>query len=185
MKKLPKLSLSKLSILLLAALCLGVLIYDLADTTAKDALPAEATSVPRSSILLEPSAELPATPGSMALNTPEEDNFYAEYRLQREQVRSEELELLQSIIEDAGTAKELRDRASARKLEIAQNMEYELMAENVLYAKRFGQSVVMLGQNTATVILSGPFDDIGAAQVAEAICGVTGLNYENVVIINR
>ena len=59
------------------------------------------------------------------------------------------------------------------------------MTENVLYAKQFGETVVMLGKGAATVILSGPFDEIKAAQVAEAVSGIAGIRYENVVIINR
>jgi stage III sporulation protein AH len=114
-----------------------------------------------------------------------DDRFFTEYRLQREQVRAEELELLQSIIEDPGTSVEMRNLANSRKMSIAEAMGFELMTENVLYAKDFGQTVVMMGRDTATVILSGEMNDILAARVADSVSNVTGISFENVVIINR
>lgn len=191
MKNLPKLSLGKLGILALAGLCIGVFAYDMAATKIRGALPAEA---PVAGMLLNPEtvpepAEQPG-PENQAVAASAEalsaaDSFYAEYRLQREQVRANELELLQGIIEDESSSKEMCEKANERKLQIAQNMEYEMMTENVLFAKSFGQTVVMLGKDTATVVLSGQFDDVKAAAVAEAVAGVTGVGYENIIIINR
>lgn len=185
-KKMPQLNFAKVGMILLVVLCLAVLIYDMANTGLDDPL---AVDTPVLSEVTDPlTAPDDATPKPQEPqqgNVQSEDSFYSEYRLQREQVRSEELELLQSIIDDANSSQEMRDIASARKIAIAESMEYELMTENVLYAKDFGQTVVMLGKDTATVVLSGQLDDVTAAQVADAVTGVTGVSFENVVIINR
>lgn len=190
MKKSSKIGWSRFGIVLLAALCLGVLAFDFFSTNIHGSLPAEAPvagMVLNPQIVPEPEATETFGSKTSAQNQeqPAEDEFYAEYRLQREQVRAEELEMLQSIIDDEFAGQELRDTAGSRKLQIAQNMEYELMTENVLYAKNFGQTVVMLGRDKVTVVLSGLFDDIRAAQVADTVSGITGFSYENIIIINR
>lgn len=184
-RKMPQINFAKVGLILLVALCLAVLIYDLAGREPADTLliDQQPVSGPAPVDPAQPTPEPSEQP--QQAQTPAEDSFYGEYRLQREQVRSEELELLQSIIDDQHTSQEMKDIATSRKIAIAEAMEYELMTENVLYAKDFGQTVVMLGKDTATVILSGQLDDIAAAQVAEAVTGVTGVSFENVVIIPR
>lgn len=182
-EKLPKINFAKVGIIFLVALCLAVLIYDMASKEPEELL---GIDTPVSGQLPEP-ADTPQQPETQPETAAglTEDSFYSEYRLQREQVRSEELELLQSIIDDANSSQEMRDLAGQRKIAIAESMEYELMTENVLYAKNFGQTVVMMGKDTATVVLSGALDEISAAQVADAVTSVTGVSFENVVIINR
>lgn len=180
--KLPKLNFAKVGIAVLVVLCLAVLVYDLSSGTEGEALLAEAPlNDPETPQDVPDPEQQPSTTDQPQA----EDTFYSEYRLQREQVRAEELELLQGIIDDTNSSQEMRDLANSRKIEIAAAMEYELMTENVLYAKEFGETVVMLGSETATVILSGTLDDIVAAQVADAVTSVTGVSFENVVIINR
>ena len=183
--KLPKLNFATIGIGLLVLLCLVIIIYDFNTYNNAEVLVAvpplnEPPGLP------EPPPPPPAPPAPIQPQPAVvDDTFYVEYRLQREQVRAEELELLQSIIDDPGTSAEMRNLANSRKMAIAEALSFELMTENVLYAKDFGQTVVMMGRDTATVILTGEMNDILAARVADAVTNVTGISFENVIIINR
>ena len=182
---LPPLNFTTIGIGLLVLLCLVVIVYDLGRGDEPEVLVTQAPINDN----IPPGEQLPPTPEppppAEAQVASTEDTFYSEYRLQRELVRSEELELLQSIIDDPATSTEMRDLANNRKLTIAESMSFELMTENVLYAKDFGQTIVMMGRETATVILTGELDDILAARIADAVNNVTGISFENVIIINR
>ena len=184
LKKLPRLNFAAIGIGLLVVLCLVVIIYDFGaadDAETLAALPPVNEETPNIPEPVPPAAPPPTQPQLAVVD----DSFYTEYRLQREQVRAEELELLQNIIDDPGTSTEMRNLATGRKMAIAENMGFELMTENVLYAKDFGQAVVMMGRDTATVILTGEMNDILAARVADAVTNVTGISFENVIVINR
>ncbi len=111
--------------------------------------------------------------------------YFAAYRMDREQARAEELELLQRIIDDQGSSPAIREDAEQRRLAIAGAVEQEARAESLLKAKNFGETVVMLGQAQATVIVAVEMDDHKAAQIAELVDSATGCGFENVVIVNR
>ncbi len=199
-----RLSKIKLITTIIVMLSIGLFIYDIVHSQIQGSLPAEA---PVAGMLLnpqtipEPKEQLndaqadqaanqeiaPDTEAAMAETEAIEelDSFYSEYRLEREKVRAEALELLQSIVDDPHSSVEMRDTATKQKLNIARNLEYELMTENVLAAKNFGETVVMIGEGTVTVVVSIIMDDLKSAQIAEAVAGVTGVDYENVIIINR
>ncbi len=199
-----RLSKVKLITTIIVMFSIGLFIYDIVHSQIPGSLPAEA---PVAGMLLNPqiipepeqqisdsqtansnqTEQSPATEAVLA-NTEvaeELDAFYSEYRLEREKVRAEALELLQSIVDDPHSSVEMRDTATKQKLNIARNLEYELMTENVLAAKNFGETVVMIGEGTVTVVVSIIMDDLKSAQIAEAVAGVTGVDYENVIIINR
>ena len=75
--------------------------------------------------------------------------------------------------------------AEQRRLAIAQSVEQETRAESLLKAKDFGETVVMMGEGQATVIVAVEMDDHKAAQIAELVDSATGCGFENVVIVNR
>jgi|GEM_PF-2703362 len=111
--------------------------------------------------------------------------YFAAYRMDREEARAEELALLQRIIDDPGSSPAIREDAEQRRLAIAASVEQEARAESLLQAKGFGETVVLKGENQATVIIAVEMDDLKAAQIAELVDSATGCGFENVVIVNR
>lgn len=111
--------------------------------------------------------------------------YFAAYRLDREQARAEELTLLQQIIDDQGGSPAIREEAEARRLHIAGAVEREARAESLLLAKGCGETVVLLGQTQATVIVDLEMDAQKAVQIAEIVDSCCECGFENVVIVNR
>ena len=113
------------------------------------------------------------------------ESTFAAYRMDREESRAEELALLQSIIDDEGGSVAIREEAEQRRLTIAEAIENETDAESLLDAKGFGETVVLVGTNQATVVCSVDLDAVSATQMALIVSETCGVNFENVVIVNR
>lgn len=187
-----KLNKAQIGILVLVVFCVAVLVYDMTTTDLKGGLNGEAPvagrnldGLPEATDVLAPvDPNLSDDDASSGTNN-DIDAFFATYRMQREQIRADELFLLDEILNNDSSSDDARQQAEQRKIAIATALEQELLAETVLAAKEFGEAVVLLSDNKATVVLNGIVDEIQAAQVAEVVDSVTGIGYDNVVIINR
>ncbi|MDO4733201.1 MAG: SpoIIIAH-like family protein [Bacillota bacterium] len=111
--------------------------------------------------------------------------YFAAYRMDREEARSAELLVLEQIIADADSSAEAVSQAEQRRLAIAACADRENQAESLLSAKGFGETVVILGEERATVIVNVEMNALKATQIAEAVDGVSGCGFENVVVVNR
>ena len=165
-------------ILVVLALWNGVLSRGPAVPTSGETEAAFGSAVPAATDLPEPL-------------TPEEEEaqaaaaYFAAYRLDREEARSAELLALGQIIENSGSSPEAVAAAEERRLRITGYGEKEYQAESLLSAKGLGETVVILGEQRATVIVDVEMSAQRAAQIAEAVDSVSGCGFENVVVVNR
>lgn len=81
--------------------------------------------------------------------------FFPTYRLQRERVRGQQLELLREIINNSNTDEKSRQSALERLLSLTNRMEVELKAEAVLKADGCKEAIVIMQNNDATLVISG------------------------------
>ena len=136
-------------------------------------------------------ADLPWHDGASADDTAEIDEaqaaaaYFAAYRLDREEARSAELLVLEQIIADQNSSAEAIGQAEERRLTIAAYSDQENQAESLLSAKGFGETVVILGEQRATVIVDVEMNAQKATQIAEVVDGASGCGFENVVVVNR
>lgn len=115
----------------------------------------------------------------------EAEALFAAYRLERESSRDEELALLQEIIDDPSSTEAARQDAERRKLEVASAIENESAAESLLRAKDFGETVVLVSGEQATVICDLELTAASAGQIAAVVAECCGVSFENVIIVNR
>ena len=193
------------------AVCLGVLAWDIAQGGTDGALTAERPAVDVSDLdLPEPAVAVSATAGQEGNEKEDEQAggeseateeekageaplttedaaaaVFAAYRMDREQSRSEELALLQDVIEDKASSEDIRREAEQRRLDIAAAIEQEANAESLLDAKGFGETVVLRGTDQATVVCAIELDAVKAAQIAEIVSTACEVDFKNVVIVNR
>ena len=202
---------AKLGLLAFLAFCLCVLAWDIAQGGTDGALTAERPAVDVSDLdLPEPAVAVSATAGQEG-NEKEDEHaggeseateeekaweaplttedaaaaVFAAYRMDREQSRSEELALLQDVIEDKASSEDIRREAEQRRLDIAAAIEQEANAESLLDAKGFGETVVLRGTDQATVVCAIELDAVKAAQIAEIVSTACEVDFKNVVIVNR
>ena len=137
----------------------------------------------------EEAAELPEPEESLPEDSKSETAvaaaYFAAYRMDREDSRAEELSLLDEMLADETLSPEAREQAEARKLAISAAASDEAEAESLLTAYGFGETVVILGESRATVIVDVEMDSKKATQIAETVDSVSGCGFENVVVVNR
>lgn len=114
------------------------------------------------------------------------DDFFTNYRLERERVRAQQVEMLNSVIADPNSAAEVRKNAQEKLIGITENMEQELQLENLIMAKGFREAAMFIQSGSATAILNkeGLVED-DVAMIADIISRVTGYNLEDIVVIPK
>ena len=111
-------------------------------------------------------------------------NSFADFRTERERIRTQELTSIDSIINNENTDTETLAEAQKMKLEIADIMEKELLIEGLLKAKGFEDAVITLSDDSVNVIVKqAELNEQQVAQVLEIVLRETdNMTAENVKI---
>lgn len=121
------------------------------------------------------------TPGEAVLTGA--STYMAEARIEREQVRSQNKETLNSIINNTNLSEEERQSAVQSMVEMTELVEKESAAELLLEAKGFSDVVVNLTGETADVVVAQTeISDEQRAQIEDIVTRKTGIGVENIVI---
>ncbi|NLV16469.1 MAG: SpoIIIAH-like family protein [Syntrophomonadaceae bacterium] len=116
----------------------------------------------------------------------QEESFFPYYRLQREKVRSQQLEILKEIINNPNTDEKSKQSAFTKLLAITNVMEMELKVEGLLKARGFQEGVVIIQEEGASVVISAQaFDEEKEARLKEGVAGVLKINSTQIDITNR
>lgn len=129
------------------------------------------------------SEEAQQTDGEVLNN---DNDYFVNYEMEREKVRSEQLELLNEMVEGEDTLPDVKQEAENKILAITEGMENELLLESLLVAKYGGEAVVFVQEDKVNVILrpkSGKIDDLEAEKIAQLVDTYTGIGYENAIIV--
>lgn len=113
-------------------------------------------------------------------------NFFASYRMERENTRKEEIEYIREILDNPEADPEMKKEAQAQLLEITQNMEKELAIEALIKAKGFKDVVVILHRDSVNVIVDKPdLQQEEVAQILDIVRRESGHKPENIKIIPK
>lgn len=114
------------------------------------------------------------------------NEFFVEYRLERERTRSQQVDLLREIINNQNSSESAKKEAQSRMLAISQSIETEMKLENLIRAENFKDSVVFVQDKSVTVIVQIPMLTAMDRQKINSITTrITGLDEQNVVIIPK
>ena len=109
-------------------------------------------------------------------------DFFAAYREERDNVRTQELAYLDAIVAQGGDAETLSD-AQKQKLDLVNAMETELTVENLVRAKGFSDVIVSMHQGNVNVVVGAEtLSDEQVAQILDIVLRETGQTAENVKI---
>lgn len=110
-------------------------------------------------------------------------NYAAEVKLNREQVRSKNKEVLSQIIENDSLTDEQKQAAVDQMVEMTDIAQREVDAEMLLEAKGFSNAVVSISANSCDVVVDmGDVTDAKRAQVEDIVKRKTGIAAENIII---
>ena len=109
-------------------------------------------------------------------------NFFAAYREERDNVRTQELAYLDAIVAQGGDAETLND-AQKQKMDLVNAMETELTVENLVRSKGFSDVIVSLHNGNVNVVVGADtLSDEQVAQILDIVLRETGGAAENVKI---
>ena len=113
---------------------------------------------------------------------PVDANFFAAYREERDNVRTQELAYLDAIVAQGADTETLAD-AQQQKLELVNAMETELTVENLVRAKGFTDVIVSIHKGNINVVVGADtLNDEQVAQILDIVLRETGKSAENVKI---
>lgn len=113
-------------------------------------------------------------------------DFFVECRLTRDRICSERIELLKEISGNQASSAELRDQAQQGLMRLSENMGKETELEKLIMAQGFQDAVVMIQQQTATVILQPrSLPTTGVDRIKDMVARLTGMEPGNIFIISK
>lgn len=114
------------------------------------------------------------------------NEFFVEYRLERDRTRSQQVDLLREIVNNQNSSESTKKEAQARMLAISQAIETEMKLENLIRAENFKDSVVFVQDKSVTVIVQIPMlTAMDRQKITSITSRITGLDEQNVVIIPK
>ena len=112
--------------------------------------------------------------------------FFVEYRLQREKMRGQRVEILREIINNQASSADTRQKAQDQLLVISSNINKETEVENLIRAKGFKDCVVFLQNQAVTVIVQAEkVSPDEATKISDLVSRSTGISLQNVVTIPK
>lgn len=115
-----------------------------------------------------------------------QNEFFVEYRLERDRTRSQQVDLLREIVNNQNSSESAKKEAQTRLLGISQAIETEMKLENLIRAENFKDSVVFVQDKSVTVIVQVPMLTATDRQKINSITTrITGLDEQMVVIIPK
>ncbi|EAX47918.1 conserved hypothetical protein [Thermosinus carboxydivorans Nor1] len=109
-------------------------------------------------------------------------DFFTEYRLERDKIRSERFDLLREIIRSA-SGEETRQKAQEAVLKMTLEKQREAEIESLIKARGYADVLVFIRDNSVSAVVKTPSltrEDV--MQVAEVISRVSGVKPEDITI---
>lgn len=110
---------------------------------------------------------------------------FSEYKLERERMRSRQVELLQDIAYDAQTQPERREEARRELQQLIDRFTRETEIENLLKAKGYLDALVLLDPEAVTVVVPITLTRDEAARIGELVHRLTGVRLEGITIVDE
>lgn len=110
---------------------------------------------------------------------------FAEHKLDRERMRSRQVELLQNIAYDPHTPSERKEEAQQDLQALIDRITRETEIENLLKAKGYLDALVLLDEQHITVVVPVTLTRDEAARIGELVHRLTGIRLEGITIVDE
>ncbi|MGI5822351.1 MAG: SpoIIIAH-like family protein [Dethiobacteria bacterium] len=129
-------------------------------------------------------AGLNAGPESWSFDSSQE--FFMEYRLERERIRSQETEMLNEMINNPQVGSEARLEAEQQLLQLVNLMEKELLAENLLKAQGYKDALLFsCRKGTIVMVETEKLEAEDFLRVTETVAATIEIPREEVQVIQH
>ena len=128
-------------------------------------------------------SETEGTPGEAVLTSGEAATTVAQAKVSREQVRAQNKETLQAIIDNTSLSDAEKQDAVAQMVQMTEIAEQEVAIETLMATKGFSEAVVSLTEDSADVVVNAEeLTDANRAQIEDIVTRKTEIAPENIVI---
>lgn len=128
-------------------------------------------------------SEVEGTPGEAVLTNGGADSTVAQAKVSREQVRAQNKETLQALIDNTNISEEEKQSAVEQMVRMTKIAEQELAIETLMASKGFSESVVNLTEDSADIVVNASeLTDANRAQIEDIVTRKTEIAPENIVI---
>ena len=128
-------------------------------------------------------SETEGTPGEAVLTSGTADSTVAQAKVSREQVRAQNKETLQAIIDNTNLSDAEKQDAVAQMVQMTELSEQENAIETLMATKGFSEAVVSLTEDSADVVVKADeLTDANRAQIEDIVTRKTDIAPENIVI---
>ncbi len=110
---------------------------------------------------------------------------FSEYKLERERMRSRQVELLQNLAYDAHTEGQRKERAQIDLQAFIEKISRETEIENLLKAQGYLDALVLLDQEAITVVVPVSLVREEVARIGELVHRLTGIRLERITIVDE
>ncbi len=125
-------------------------------------------------------------PSSVVVSGTAANDFFAGFRLEREQARSESLSILNDLIDNPKTEKGVQKQAQEKIMELTERIEKEMEIESLVKARGYEEALAFLHDESVDIIIQTKGlerDDV--ARIGDIVAKSTGLNFANITIIEK
>ncbi|MBU3875749.1 SpoIIIAH-like family protein [Faecalicatena sp. AGMB00832] len=128
-------------------------------------------------------SDVDGTPGEAVLTNSGADTTVAQAKVAREQVRAQNKETLQAIIDNTNISEDEKTDAVAQMVKMTELSEQEVAIETLMASKGFSDSVVSLTEDSADIVVdSAELTDANRAQIEDIVTRKSNISPENIVI---
>lgn len=128
-------------------------------------------------------SETEGTPGEAVLTSGTAQTTVAQAKVTREQVRAQNKETLQAIIDNTDLSEEEKSDAVAQMVALTKQSETEMEIETLMASKGFSEAVVSLGEDSADIVVNAAeLTDANRAQIEDIVTRKSEVKPENIVI---
>lgn len=112
-------------------------------------------------------------------------DYFIDYKLQRDRVRSRQIEILREIVNNPNSNSENRMVAQEKLFQISDNLEKEMELESLLAAKGYSKTAVLIQPENVTVVVgTEELSGQDVAKISDLAVTTTGFNIEDIVILS-
>ena len=113
----------------------------------------------------------------VSANTSDASSYFAEAKLDREQSRAKQKDILNEMLDNKNISKEQKEKCSESMMELQQRIEKETAAEAMIESKGFREAYVRMDDNTVDVVVDKEtLTDAEVAQIEDIVKRKTGMD---------
>lgn len=110
----------------------------------------------------------------------EEANYFADYRIKRDQVRGERMALLREIASNPAAETRARDAAELKIIDLSERIEKEIQAETMVKSCGISECAVIIEEDAVSVIIDQAMDQKKEQEMISAVSRATGKKIGNI-----